>query len=290
VVSVLVLTGATGWWRFAGDGPFRATAANAAAPSSSEEPGRGNAGGRAHRRVGETASLALPAGAAVSPEDAAAAVQRFVDLGYPIYCGGGNAPVVALTFDDGPGPYTPDTLDALRDRGARATFFMAGIKLQDQWVDLRDVLDVGVIGDHTWNHINLAGASEDTLVAEIDQTRAALEQGSHGSVALFRPPYGSHDDGVDAHVRGLGMLQVLWTLDSGDSAAGATPEKEMATLRHEIGPGQIVLLHENRGPTHTNLSLILDLVQEEGLQAVTVPELLAMDPPSMRQLRSGTCS
>src|SRR4051812_15817117 len=50
--------------------------------------------------------------------------------GEPVYCGGGHANVVALTFDDGPGPYTEQLVSLLRAAGAHATFFLVGNRMQ----------------------------------------------------------------------------------------------------------------------------------------------------------------
>src|ERR1041384_6721838 len=47
-----------------------------------------------------------------------------------VSCGGGHSDAVALTFDDGPGPYTADVLRVLREWGASATFFVVGNRLQ----------------------------------------------------------------------------------------------------------------------------------------------------------------
>src|SRR5581483_3726501 len=61
---------------------------------------------------------------------------------------------VALTFDDGPNPdTTPLILDALRDRGVKATFFILG-RHAEQWPDIaRRVADEGhAIGNHGYYH------------------------------------------------------------------------------------------------------------------------------------------
>ena len=41
-----------------------------------------------------------------------------------------NKPMIALTFDDGPGQYTGKLLDALEKYNARASFFMCGYSLK----------------------------------------------------------------------------------------------------------------------------------------------------------------
>lgn len=241
------------------------------------------------RASSSRAAPALPSRYSVSAADADAAVRRFAALGRPLFCGGGNERVVALTFDDGPGPYTRDTVATLRRAGARATFFFVGKRLREGWIRPEEVLAVGAVGNHSWNHVSLAGGDGSLLSEEIDATTAALEERMSTPVTLFRPPYGARDDASAAHVADRGMIEVLWTFDSGDSAAGALARTVMKTLRREIRPGAIVLLHENRGSTHTSLGAILELLAERRLQPVTVPELLAIDPPSERQLRAGTC-
>ncbi len=115
-----------------------------------------------------------------------------------------------------------------------------------------------------------------------------IEAAAKHRVRLFRPPYGAHDAAVDAEVRSHGMLQVLWSVDTEDSR-GATADDIVATVRDEVRPGAIVLLHENRGTTRHALPRILDVLRRQHLRAVTVPELLAADPPSDAQLRSGSC-
>src|SRR5207249_6215642 len=98
------------------------------------------------------------------------ALDRFISYGYPVYCGGGTKPVVALTFDDGPGPYTQEVVGMLRQAGARATFFIVAKEI-DGWPQLanepRQEATVGAIGDHTWDHVDLTSTTEDELQHEV---------------------------------------------------------------------------------------------------------------------------
>jgi peptidoglycan/xylan/chitin deacetylase (PgdA/CDA1 family) len=226
----------------------------------------------------------------VSLAEAETAVRRFVRLGLPIRCGGGKGRYVALTFDDGPGPYTEGTIDLLRSSGARATFFFNGIKLEDWFIHLpREASRIGAVGNHTWNHVALPSLSQEEMVSEIDKTKVALEEATGAPVTLFRPPYGQHNDIVDAHVRERGMLLVLWSIDSGDSLPGATGPAVRDHLKEHLAPGAVILLHENRGSTHNALPRILKLLQHRDFTPVSIPELLALDPPSVHQLRAGEC-
>ena len=216
---------------------------------------------------------------------------KLIELGYPVACGGGTKPLVALTFDDGPGPYTKATLRILQSEGAHATFFIVAKELVD-WPNLGDEpkaeARVAAIGDHTYDHVGLAGLAQAELDHQVGDAKTLIEQRSGVPVRLFRPPFGEHDASVDHEVQGLGMVEVLWSVDSGDST-GARWQTELRTVEAGLRPGAIVLMHENRGPTLKILPQLLQDIRARGLHAVTVPELLTADPPSLAQLKSGTC-
>lgn len=238
---------------------------------STDGPRSRNGGGAADTRAGTT-------------------LQRLIDAGQPIYCGGGTRPLVALTFDDGPGPDTLQTIAALKAAGMTATFFEVGKLLGEPMFDgiPKAAARFGAIGDHTWDHVSMLGLSATELDAEIGRTRRVLQQLTGQHVFMFRPPLGQHDATVDAYVRSSGMLQIMWTIDSGDSM-GASDDQIYRMIRAHLSPGDIVLLHENRGTTQNALPRIIRLIQRKGYRTVTVPQLLAMDPPSSEQLRHHTC-
>ncbi|MEI7518667.1 MAG: polysaccharide deacetylase family protein, partial [Mycobacteriaceae bacterium] len=63
---------------------------------------------------------------------------------------------VALTFDDGPTPFTDRLLTVLNDAGAKATFFMIGNKVAANPTAAKRVAAAGMeIGNHTWEHPNM---------------------------------------------------------------------------------------------------------------------------------------
>jgi peptidoglycan/xylan/chitin deacetylase (PgdA/CDA1 family) len=217
--------------------------------------------------------LLPPAALAVVPTDPSKgrspgelAVERLARAGAVVYCGGRQGRLVALTFDDGPTRYSRQVVAELRRFHARATFFLVGSRLTYFRGALRAEVQIGAIGDHTWTHAYLRTLDARGLRKQIGRTRAA-EMGRIGRrVLLFRPPYGKRTRAADAYVRSLGMLQVLW--DVVDSEDG-------------IRPGSIVLLHEMRPETLPLLRRILRSLRARHLRAVTVPELLANDPPRL---------
>jgi peptidoglycan/xylan/chitin deacetylase (PgdA/CDA1 family) len=220
-----------------------------------------------------------------------ATLDRLVRLGEPIYCGGGTEPLVALTFDDGPGILSPLALKQLGRHDAPATFFLVGKLIGEPQFHgiVRDEARIGVIGDHTWDHITMTKGSRRDYIEQIARTRAAAQRASGQSVRLFRPPFGSHDAHLDRWLRSRGMLEVIWSIDTGDSQ-GASADKIYRTVKANLSAGDIILMHDNRGTTEKALPRILDLLDARGLTPVTVPELLTQDPPSTSQVRHHTCS
>jgi peptidoglycan-N-acetylglucosamine deacetylase len=266
-------------------GPGAARAGRA----TGQTAGSGTGGGKSVLTIGPRSGSGSGSGG--SGAEANATLQRLIDAGQPIYCGGGTRPLVALTFDDGPGPDTLETIAALKPAGMTATFFEVGKLLGEPMFDgiPKAAARFGAIGDHTWDHISMVGLSANELDAEIGRTRRVLQQLTGQRVFMFRPPLGQHDATVDAYVRSAGMLQIMWTIDSGDSL-GANDDQIYRAIRAHLSPGDIVLLHENRGTTQNALPRIIRLIQRKGYRTVTVPQLLSMDPPSPEQLRHHTCT
>lgn len=214
-----------------------------------------------------------------------AAVERVAALGLPLYRAGGKGHWIALTFDDGPGPYTETALRALRDNDARATFFLNGKNIA-QWGHLAKAeTELAAVGNHTWSHAYLPGLSTAEMTREIGDSKRAIAKASGEPVTLLRPPYGARTRTIDAEIKRQGQLQVLWDVDSMDSQ-GADWEEILRLSKAGAKPGAIILLHENRGQTLKAVNRLLPWLKKRGLTPVTLPELLALDPPSLAQVRA----
>jgi peptidoglycan/xylan/chitin deacetylase (PgdA/CDA1 family) len=217
------------------------------------------------------------------------ALRRLIAAGRPVFCGGHRGHLVALTFDDGPGPYTGLALKELGRAHARATFFLVGRSVErfPQWP--RRERRLAAIGDHTQTHPLLTQLAPAAAAAEIAEGRERALAAAGPPVQLFRPPYGGHDALIDGLVSRAGMVEVLWSIDSGDSQV--VPPLDYAQIARNVAtqvrPGSIVLMHENRGQTIRALRTILPMLRRRGLRSVTVPELLAADPPTSAQLAAG---
>lgn len=209
----------------------------------------------------------------------AAATRR----GEPIYCGGGNANVVALTFDDGPGPYTELLLELLRRAGAHATFFVIGNRVRYWPRAPREESQLGAVGNHTWSHARLTDLPTWLVWAELLRTQYETSRQLGWKPRLFRPPYELRNKATDAVVRSLGLVQVLWSATSGDDLAHPTTRSVTRNVIRELRPGAIVLMHDIHPWTVNAMPTILKAIHARGLRAVSIPELLVLDPPGRHQ-------
>jgi peptidoglycan-N-acetylglucosamine deacetylase len=243
-----------------------------------------------------TALAAVPLAAAsrVGPEpyrrphvvlqwEATRALQAAVRRGEPIYCGAARGNAVALTFDDGPGPFTERLVALLRAAHAHATFFVVGSRLHDWPEAPREESQVGAVGNHTWSHPHLTRLPKWLVWAELLRTQYEAEQGLGWKPRLFRPPYEQHDAATDAVVRALGLVQVMWSATSGDDLHHPTARSVARNVIRELRPGAIVLMHDIHPWTVEAMPAILAAIHARGLRAVSIPELLVLDPPAPNQ-------
>ncbi|HYB22693.1 MAG TPA: polysaccharide deacetylase family protein, partial [Solirubrobacteraceae bacterium] len=135
-------------------------------------------------------------------------------------------------------------------------------------------------------HPLLTALSPAEAESEIVRTQEALTSTSGGPVFLFRPPYGGHNSTIDAMVRAHGMLEILWSVDSQDSLGANYAEIERNVIEG-MTPGAIILMHENHGQTVRALLNIFAALERKHLRAVSVPQLLTDDPPSVASVRAG---
>jgi peptidoglycan/xylan/chitin deacetylase (PgdA/CDA1 family) len=204
----------------------------------------------------------------------------------PVYCGGPAGNRVALTFDDGPGPYTPNTLAKLSGAHDHASFFLVGRELSRGSGLPRQEAQLASVGDHTWTHPQLTRLPVSEATDQIARTKQAVAQASTSQVLFFRPPYGAFNPEITDIANRMGMVEILWSVDSRDSE-GANFQQIANNVKDGLRPGAIILMHENRGQTLRALPQILDEVKRRNLQAVSLSELLSQDPPSPAQLNAG---
>lgn len=215
-----------------------------------------------------------------------ATIRGLTKLALPVYCAGHHGRDLAFTFDDGPGVYTHYAVKKLAQAHERATFFVVGRAIEAWPGWLKRELRVGTLGDHTFTHPDLAELSPAQVSSELETNKRLIEHESGQQVDLFRPPYGAQDPTVNQIARHLGLLDIMWSMDSRDSL-GANWAGIIKNVESDLRPGAIILMHENRGQTIRALTTLLPVLHRRHLQSVSLPQLFATDPPSAAQVRQG---
>lgn len=153
--------------------------------------------------------------------------------------------VIALTFDDGPGPATHSVLDALAELDVPATFFVVGNAAEERRELVVEIAAAGhTVGLHSWSHPRLSELSDAELLAEYGRT-ADLVSTLIGEPPGFARPTFVPDDAQ----RGAALLSarnltwVTWSIDPRDWERPA-PEVLTNRVLDALHPGAIILLHD----------------------------------------------
>ena len=199
-----------------------------------------------------------------------------------------GAPLVALTFDDGPSVWTEQILDLLAGSGARATFFVCGLAIAGREETLRRCIAEGhEVANHTHTHPELRQLDRAAVFAELDSASAAIESVIGTRPVHFRPPYFESSPDIEFVSRELGLGEPIgadaWTSDWDQDPA----EQMLSAITATCRAGSIIDLHDavppqDRAPTPPTrdesvrtVALLLPWLAERGLASVTVSELLS---------------
>lgn len=179
---------------------------------------------------------------------------------------------IALTFDDGPHPYyTEQLLDGLQERGVKATFFVLG-KHAEQYPELVERMsDEGhLVGNHTYSHMQLNQRNSEAFKEELLKTSRLIEELTGQEVQYVRPPYGTWNKKFEEE---LNMFPVLWTIDPLDWSS-SNVASIVNKVTNKAKDNSIILMHDEYKTTVTAALQIVDELQEEGYEFVTVEEIL----------------
>lgn len=187
-----------------------------------------------------------------------------------------SRPCVALTFDDGPSPeITPRVLDILRDKQAKATFFLVGEQVERNPELARRMGREGhAVGNHTYSHPALfCFLSPRRLSEEIARTQDAVFRVTGVRPRHFRSPVGLRHPILKLALEREALEFVLWQLRTYDTRA-LTPETLRRRVLDRVRPGAIVLLHDRPGPGASAMLAalpdVIDGLRARGFELVTV--------------------
>jgi len=193
----------------------------------------------------------------------------------------GDQPIIALTFDDGPDPvFTPRILDLLDAHGARATFFVLGVRADRHPELIRRMRDRGhTVGTHTQHHhLRFHFSSPSYVRREIEEAIDVVTDILRERPTLFRPPQGLRTPFFSSAWRRMtGLSCVTWTIRGFDSLP-TTADAIATRVIKRLAPGAIVALHDGTGlfggidrePTIAALDAILSECKARGLRCVAL--------------------
>lgn len=181
-------------------------------------------------------------------------------------------PMLALTFDDGPNPTsTPVLLDGLKKRGVKVTFFVIGSNAKKHPdIVKQEAQDGHIVGNHTYNHVEITKVSEEVARKEIMDTSKLVEEITGQPTQYMRPPFGAWQKELEME---LEVMPVLWNVDPLDW----TTENEDEIVNKvvtDVKENDIILLHDCYISSVNAALRIVDILQKKGYEFVTVEELI----------------
>ncbi len=188
---------------------------------------------------------------------------------------------IALSFDDGPGPYTSKLLTHLKKAKVPATFFMLGQQVETYPKVTRAVAAGGhEIGVHTWDHRMLTRLTDAQAYREIHSSIKIVKQLTGRIPKLLRPPYGETNQAVAAQAKKAKVAQILWDVDTLDWKTRDTKKTVEAALK-QTRRGSILLLHDIHSTSVAAVPGIIEGLRKKGYTFVTVGQLLGKTKPGL---------
>lgn len=181
-----------------------------------------------------------------------------------------NKKMIALTFDDGPGPYTDEIVDCLNKNGARATFFVVGNRVNTFKDELAYAFNSGnEIANHTYSHPSLPSLSTSSIKSQISKTDKAVEKITGEKTTILRAPGGATNSTVR---KVAGKPFIYWSIDTLDwKHKNAT--RTINHVMNNVKDGDIILMHDIHKPTMQAALKLIPKLKKAGYQMVTVSEL-----------------
>lgn len=186
---------------------------------------------------------------------------------------------IAITFDDGPTPYTEKVLDLLAKYNAKATFFCIGRQIDLYPEIFKRIVNEGhTVSNHTYNHAsNIGFYPKERMVEELMLTDAAIERYSGKKALLFRPPFGVTNPNIARAVKTTGHYVIGWNVRSLDTII-KDEAHILSRITNSLAPGSIVLLHDTTQKTVNVLEQLLVFLKQNKYELVTVDQLLKIPP------------
>lgn len=178
---------------------------------------------------------------------------------------------VAITFDDGPGKYTAELLDALKENDIRVTFFLVGNRISSYKNTVRRIVEEGhEVGYHSWAHKNQLKLSNSKIISDYEKAAKTLAKVSGGEFTVWRTPGGNRNDRV---LQQIDLPHIMWSVDTLDWKYRSN--SRTCRMIKNAKDGDIVLLHDIHKSTVKGAIKALKEMQAGDYEFLTVTELLS---------------
>jgi peptidoglycan/xylan/chitin deacetylase (PgdA/CDA1 family) len=175
-----------------------------------------------------------------------------------------EAPLVALTFDDGPDPrWTVPIIENLRREGIKATFCVVGRQARKFPELIALIVAEGhVLCDHSETHPSgLQDKSRSEIDLEVGSPSFYLRSLSGVAPGFFRAPGGSVNDQVIRAAQSRNMRMLAWSVDPRDFK-GPSPDEIQRRVMDEVKPGSVILLHDGGGIRSNTVAALPGLITQ----------------------------
>jgi len=187
---------------------------------------------------------------------------------------------IALTFDDGPSPYTLEVLALLKKYNAKATFFCIGKNIEEH----PEIIAEGhLVGNHSYSHSKFFDFyNAKKIIRELQKTDSLLEEFTSGKINFFRPPYGVTTPSIRRALQLTEHKVIGWNIRSLD---GGTKNQNLIFNRiiKRVSPGGIVLLHDTALHSVLVLEQFLQFIEQNNYTVISTEELLNLKAYEMER-------
>ncbi len=181
-----------------------------------------------------------------------------------------NKKSVTLTFDDGPSHVLPQLLDILKEYDVTAMFFWQSRLLYPARPWQRLLNEGHVLGTHSIKHRNLVQLSYEEQYADIQKSKAHIENITGTPITYFRPPYGNFNASTIKAANALELTTVMWRIASMDWELKNDPDQIIRYVVDHLEDGAIILLHE-LVQTVAVLPQLIQAIQAQGYDFTVLP-------------------
>lgn len=173
----------------------------------------------------------------------------------------GDSKTIRLTFDEGyENGYTPAILDALKERGVKATFFVLEDYARKEPELVQRMIDEGhTVGNHSVHHYSMPDLSAEECREEIMGLHSYILDEFGYEMTLFRPPMGEFSEQSLAVARDCGYETLLWSFAYADWDVNSQPPEgeSLERLEKALHSGAVYLLHP---VSSTNAAILGDFI------------------------------